>query len=50
METDEVKFIAIQQFPLNRVTWIESNRRGQGDGDIDIQFGSGVFGANGLNF
>ena len=47
---DEVKFIAIQQFPLNRVTWIESNSRGQGHGDIYIQFGSRAFGANGLKF
>jgi hypothetical protein len=36
IEADEVKFIAIQRFPLNRVARIESNRSSQGDWKINI--------------
>jgi hypothetical protein len=50
IEAEEVKFIAIQQFPLNGVAGVESNSCSQGDWDIDIQLGSRAFGANGLDF
>ena len=50
MGTDQVKFSPIQEFPLDLLTRFQTDRRGQGDGEVNVEFGFLVFGPDGLDF
>jgi hypothetical protein len=49
-EADEVEFIAVEQFPLDRVAGVEADGGGQRDGDVDVEFGAVALRADGLDF
>ncbi|MGH8592700.1 MAG: hypothetical protein ACREV3_02240 [Gammaproteobacteria bacterium] len=49
-EADEMEFVAVEQFPLDRVAGVKADGGGQGDGDVDVKFGAVALRADGLDF
>ena len=48
--SDQVKFSAVQEFPLHLLAGFQTDGRCQGDWEIDVEFGFLPFGPNGLHF
>jgi hypothetical protein len=48
--SDQVKFSAVQEFPLHLLARFQTNGCGKGDWEIDVEFGFLSFGPNGLHF
>lgn len=44
-----MEFAAIQQFPLDFIAGLQTDRGGQGQGEADVEPGSLTTGTNGLN-
>ena len=49
LQTDQMQFSAVQEFPLNLVAWFEADGGGQSHGKADIESLILALGTNGLN-
>jgi len=45
-----MKFSPIQEFPLDLLSWFQTDGRGEGDREVNVELGFLPFGADGLNF
>jgi hypothetical protein len=50
VDSDQMKFSPIQEFPLDLLSRFQTDCRGEGDREVDVELGFLPFGADGLNF